>query len=537
MPRSKNYRAARPAAPANGPSDELFLPVIELPDNPKNHRKLDLRPYLGQGYDAWVRAFASVLRSLLASGNYTASSIASLHSNGIKHFMPFLIDGPLHFPPKTPDKLSAYDLNRYVARLKVQYPNGSTAKNCFAALKTVLTGLADYGFIHTALKDLLPANPFPKSEITLAGEKPLTPAEMGRLASAAKSDLVAIHKGRFDGPGSEAMGVLILIIAMRTGINATPLMELGRDCLTPHPFMPSLMLLHSVKRRGQGAQLQSIRQTALHDKQTTIRMDGVAVLRKALELSESLIDLAPEDLKNRIWLYRHGQPGRSQNVSCLNGAMTSTAFRNFVKRHGLLGDDGAPMRVTLGGLRKTMENRLWKLSDGDLITVASIMGHTPQVADNHYLKLDEETKAEGARFIGTAFAEALRGEHLAPTPSGSCQDSLHGSLAPKDGKTHCEQFTHCLGCPSYAIVGTHADLYRLFSFQVFLSREIDYFNSAEWAEWRNHHRRLIDLIDRFTHDKFAGNLVDGAKAAALAKPHSFWAAKIRNLNASKGEAA
>ena len=311
--------------------------MIELPENPKNHRKLDLRPYMGQGFDAWVKAFASVLRSLMGSGNFTVSSIVSLHSSGIKHFMPFLIDGPLHFPPKTPDRLSAYDLNRYVARLKLRYPNGSTAKNCYAALKTVLTGLADYGLIHTALEKLLPANPFPKSEITLSGEKPLTPAEMDRLASAAKSDLIAIHQGRFEGPDSEAMGVLILIIAMRTGINATPLMEMGRDCLTPHSFMPSLMLVHSVKRRGQGAQSQSIRQTALHDKQTTIRMDGVAVLRKALELSEGLVHLAPEGLKNRIWLYRHGQPGRSQNVSCLNPAMISTAFRNFVKRHGLLG--------------------------------------------------------------------------------------------------------------------------------------------------------------------------------------------------------
>lgn len=533
MPRSKNYRATRPAAPAHPPADEPFDPVIELPENPQNRRKLDLRPYMGHGFDAWVKAFASVLRSLMGSGNFTISSIAGFYGNGIKHFMPFLIDGPLHFPPKTPDRLTAYDLNRYVARLKLRYPNGSTAKNCYAALKTVLTGLADYGLIHTALEELLPANPFPKSEITLSGEKPLTPAEMGRLASAAKSDLIAIHQGRFEGPDSEAMGVLILIIAMRTGINATPLMEMGRDCLTPHPFMPSLMLVRSVKRRGQGAQSQSIRQTALHDKQTTIRMDGVAVLRKALELSESLVHLAPEELKNRIWLYRHGQPGCSQNVSCLNPAMTSTAFRNFVKRHKLLGDNGTPMRVTLTGLRKTMENRLWKLSDGDLITVAAIMGHTPQVADNHYLKLDDATKAEGARFIGTAFAEVLRGEHLASTPSGSCQDSLHGSLAPKDGKTHCEQFTHCLGCPSYAIVGTHADLYRLFSFQVFLSREIDYFNSAEWAEWRDHHRRLIDLIDRFTRDKFAGDLVNGAKAAALANPHPFWAAKIRQLGSVK----
>lgn len=537
MPRAKNYRASQVVMSSDQPADAPFDPVIELPGNSKNLKRMDLRPYMGHGFDAWVWAFGSVLRSLIGGGNFTPSSIASLYSNGIKSFMPFLIDGPLHFPPKTPDKLTAFDLKRYVARLKLRYPNSSTAKNCYAALKTLLIGFSDYGLIHTTLEDLLPINPFPKSGITLNGEKPLTPAEMERLANAAKSDLVAIHQCRFDGPDSEAMGVLMLIIAMRTGINATPLMEMARDCLKPHPFMPNLMLVNSLKRRGQGAQSQSIRQTALHDQQTTIRMDGVAVLRKALELSANLVHLAPEELKNRIWLYRHGQPGRSQTVSCLNPITTAGAFRNFVKRHQLTCDDGKPMRVTLAALRKTMENRLWKLTDGDLITVAAIMGHSPQVADNHYLQLDDQTKAEGARFIGTVFTGTLRGEHLSPTPSGSCQDSLHGSLAPKDGKSHCEQFTHCLGCPSYAIVGTHADLYRLFSFQVFLSREVEYFTFAEWDKWRDHHRGLIELIDRFTREKFASDLVDHAKAAALAKPHPFWAVKMRHLNGAKGDAA
>ena len=94
------------------------------------------------------------------------------------------------------------------------------------------------------------------------------------FAIALKADLIAIHQGMFDGPDSEAMGVLMLIVAMRTGLNATPLMELSRDCLKPHPFMPNMMLLHSVKRRGKGAQAQSVRQTALHDIRTTIRMDG-----------------------------------------------------------------------------------------------------------------------------------------------------------------------------------------------------------------------------------------------------------------------
>lgn len=536
MPRSKNYRSEQVTASAAQPAGDQSAPLIELPPNPRAHRVIDLRPWLGKGFDAWVWAFASVIRSLIGSGNFSIATIASLHANGIKSFMPFLLDGPLHFPPKKPADLTAFDLKRFVARMKLRYPTGSTAKNIYSTLKTLLTGMSEYGWIQMDLDELFPANPFPKSEIVLSGERPLSHAEMQRLASALKADLIEIHQGRFDGPDSEAMAVLMLVVAMRTGINATPLMEMSRDSLKPHPLMPNLMLLHSIKRRGKGAQSQSVRQTALHDTQSTIRMDGVAILRKALELSAELIHLAPEELKDRIWLYRCGQRGRSQMVTCLKASTAPAAFRNIVERHGLLADNGMSLRVTLAGLRKTMENRLWKLTDGDLATVASIMGHAPQVADNHYLSLDEDTKAEGAKFIGTAFTDALRGKNLTPTPSGSCQDSLHGTLAPKDGKSHCEQFTHCLGCPSYAIVGKQSDLYRLFSFQVFLSHEIDYYPSEEWAEWRAHHNRLIELIDLFTRDNFGADLVESAKAAAVAKPHPFWAAEIRQLQASKGEA-
>ncbi|HCA9138007.1 TPA: hypothetical protein MYJ36_005284, partial [Klebsiella quasipneumoniae] len=73
------------------------------------------------------------------------------------------------------------------------------------------------------------------------------------------------------------------------------------------------------------------------------------------------------------------------------------------ERHALHDDQGNRLNVTLSRLRKTMESRLWKLSGGDMIEVSSIMGHTPQVADNHYLKINDEIKTESATFIGETF--------------------------------------------------------------------------------------------------------------------------------------
>ena len=533
MAQTKNYKIAgaiRSAASTQTHDSEDAL--IELPPNPRGYCVVDLRPWLGRGLDGWVWPFATVIRALLRGGNFSPATIVSFHANGIKNFMRFLVDGPLSPPPPRPSEIKASDLTRYIAWLKLKFPNGATAKNYYSPLKSLLVGLIDYGFIEMEAEKLLPANPFPLNRASTRGALPLSPGEMQRLASALKEDLVAIHHNRFAGPDSEAMVVLLLLVAMRSGINTTPLLEMTRDCLRPHPFMSSLMLVQTFKRRGKGAQSQSIRQTQLRDARSSIPMDGVAVLKKALEKTEGLVSSASETIKDRVWLYRFGQPGRSDKIACLSSATVSESIRATIARHGLLADDGLRLRVSLSRLRKTMENRLWRLSDGDLMAVASVMGHSPRVADNHYLRLDDRTKAEGAKFIGEALPAKLRGAGLTPTPTGSCKDSLHGALAPKDGSTHCSQFTHCLGCPSYAIVGTVKDLHRLFSYQGFLRCEIEYYASDEWAEWRGHHRNLIALIDRFTAENFEPALVHEAKASAREKPHPFWALRTQQSEAA-----
>lgn len=461
--------------------------------------------------------------------DYSAATIVSFASNGLKVFLPYLTDIRAGgTPPLRPSDMGATDVARYIAWLRLKYPNGSTAKNYYSAFKSVVVGLMDYGFIDQLHEELLPANPFPMNGSVTRGEKPLSQTEMQRLATALKADLIAIHHGRFAGLESEATVALMLIIGMRSGINTTPLLEMKRDCLGSHPFMPNLMLVRTFKRRGKGAQSTSLRQTHIHDLAATIPMDGVAVLKKALDLSEILVANAPDAIKDRVWLYRSSQRGKDKGKTlCLAMGSVSELTRAIVQRHGLIADDGSPLRVTLGRLRKTMENRLWKLSDGDLPTVSAVMGHSPQVADNHYLHLDERTKAEGAKFIGEALPAKLRGQDLVPTPTGSCKDSLQGARAPKDGSTHCAEFTHCLGCPSYAIVGTLKDLHRLFSFQRFLVSEMGYYDNREWHEWQSHHQNLIAQIDRIAVDNFSPEMVEQAKALAEKDPHPFWAIRMR----------
>lgn len=535
MARAKDYKAKTPAITIDLAADsDASGAIVALPPNPRNHNIIDLRPWLGHGFDDWVWAAATVLKARLHSGNYSVASIVSFAANGMKVFLPYLTGNQGGIVPSRPSDMTATDVVRYIAWLRLKYPNGSTAKNYYSAFKSVLVGLMDYGFIDQSHDVLLPANPFPMNGATTRGETPLSQSEMERLAAALKLDLIAIHHGGFSGLDSEALVVLMLIVGMRSGINTTPLLEMNRDCLGPHPFMPNLMLVRTFKRRGKGAQLTSLRQTHIHDLAASIPMDGVAVLKMVLGMTQNLVAEAPDGIKDRVWLYRSSQRGDLKGQTlCLNMGRVHENTKAIVHRHGLFADDGSVLRVTLGRLRKTMENRLWKLSDGDLLAVSAVMGHSPQVADNHYLHLDERTKAEGAKFIGEALPGKLRGHDLVPTPTGSCKDSLQGALAPKDGSTHCAEFTHCLGCPSYAIVGTVKDLHRLFSFQRFLMSEVGYYATDEWSEWRLHHQDLIARIDQIAYDNFIPEMVAQAKALAEKNPHSFWAIRMRQSQLSR----
>ncbi|MFA1025650.1 hypothetical protein ALP10_200194 [Pseudomonas syringae pv. helianthi] len=525
MARQKNYTASFESVTDGFQAFENNI-CIDLPRNPRNHRKLDHAKYLGLGFDAWAIQSLYAIRALLHRGDFSVVTLIGYSSNGLRYFFAFLVGGAIESPPATPNNLTRRHLERFVSWLKLKYPNGSTAKNYYTSFKSLVIAMADYGFVEDDLDGLLPPNSFPNNAQVTKDADPLTIGEMQRLLSALKTDLVAIHKGNFLGSGAEAMTVMLIITAARSGINTTPLLEMKRDALQAHPFIPNLRLINTIKRRGKGTQSKTIRQTNLLDKYSAIPLDGVAVLNKALEMSKTLVPLASKDISSCVWLYRSGQPGRFDEIVTLTPSAVFSSTRSICERHALQDDQGNRLNVTLSRLRKTMESRLWKLSGGDILEVSSVMGHTPQVADNHYLRINEEIKAEGAIFVGEAFPDKLRGVHVTPTPPGGCKDSLYGNRAPKDGVNHCSEFIHCLGCPSYAIVGTLEDLYRLFSYQKFLYTEVEYYLTDEWEVWRKCQFNYIRLIDIFTLQNFDPALIARAKAKAEASPHLFWAKKI-----------
>jgi hypothetical protein len=289
--------------------------------------------------------------------------------------------------------------------------------------------------------------------------------------------------------------------------------------MEPHPLKETWSLLRTIKYRAGCAQ------------RTPVSPDVVYLYDKALQLSERYVTAAPDAWKDRVWLYREGGRGRHKPgpVRLLSHSSLAGGTRRFVARHDLLSDDGSPLSLTVSRLRKTLENRLWRLSGGDPLAVARLMGHTVRVADLHYFRPTPEME-RNHKFLGEALVATWSGRDKGAqgcssrsvtaekTPVGRCRDPYAGELAPKDGRA-CMDFLSCFRCSSYVVIEEEADLYRLYSFYWFLIRERARVGASRWAKvygW------IVRLIDEQVTARFDPTRVKAAREKARTQPHPFW---------------
>lgn len=174
------------------------------------------------------------------------------------HWLEFLIEA---HGPSTPLNLRPEHVKSFINWLRRKYPFRTSAHTTYAQVKPMLVSICERGMGPSQIEGLFPV----KALVNRAGQRQspiaLSHAEILRLADALKRDLIAIHRDEFSGPDSEALVVSFLVIALRTGINTTPLLEAKRDCLSPNPFTPNMIVIRAFKRRGKGQQSNPLRQS------------------------------------------------------------------------------------------------------------------------------------------------------------------------------------------------------------------------------------------------------------------------------------
>ncbi len=577
MPRKKNYvsvltngqqyesapvadglRSATPPSALRASAD-IDIDAVIGPTRRKSggRKKILFSDWLNRGVDSWVWASVDALTSELAAGEREVSTIYAF-AEGLKNFFEFLIDGRERPIVLLPQDIQVLHTTQYVGWLQGRAVSAgkepAKQRTPYKATKSGLTSLHRYGAIKGDVRRLFPPNPFAGSG-SGQGAEPLSDAEQQRVADALRADLTGLHHQRLQLNTAQAATVHYLIVAMRVGGSSTPILEVERDALRPG-LLPGTMRLEFLKYRAHKTVQRALRDGGAPTEESSsevIPMDAVAVFRRMLTVSASLVDDAPPRLKNSVWLYRSERRGIDHHglVSCLSVSSLHRNIRLLVKRHGLLSDQGQPLQLTTQRLRASLSHRAWRLSDGDPFAVAGILGNTARVVGTNYLSINETLKGEAASFIGQDLTVLLRGTrtkgivipiareeppNLTAIPTARCGDTLHGERAPKDGTTHCRSFLLCLSCKSFVVVAEVDDLWRLLSFQQYLRTEEAHLSdvhgngrseSSEVDDLRRYLRRAIEFIDEFIGSRFEPKLARDARLKASERLHPFWDLEIR----------
>lgn len=398
-----------------------------------------------------------------------------------------------------------------------------------------------------------PRNPFPHSNREANPHAPYTTRELAGIVRGVKTDLQQMQNGDWYGPDSDVLAAHLVMIAVRTGRNTTPLLELRRDCMQRHPLDTRREFLVTHKRRGYATHLQAFKyldQDPAGPNEAAVPSSVGELIRSLEHFTAPWVNDARVEDRGFLLLHRAaGGPQRGQ-VTRLSAQGLGFRLQALVRRHGLEADNGQPLQLTLTRLRSTFAMQVYRRSGGDLEVTRKLMGHACQsTLPQHYLSVTPEQE-RSFKFLGEAMVDWVTNDdvHNASclaqeqtlvledarrllngswnTSVARCKDPFNGLYAPrKDGEV-CEKFLHCFKCPSMVIF--EDDLHRLFSFYYALLAERPRLSGQDWAKtygW------VIRVIDEAIAPQFPADQIQAAKTRARAHPHPLWAPHVLPMNA------
>jgi hypothetical protein len=412
----------------------------------------------------------------------------------------------------------------------------TSAKALYGFTKTILMEIARTGEVKS---NIFPVNPFPGADRAYVGATALDKAELTRVMRALGSDLDAIRMGTWAGSPIDTLTVYFLLVAVRTGRNMTPLLEMTLDSLGTHPLRENMGLLKLYKRRGNRIHQQGFHTQEISKSHGVASKDVVTLIREVTDLTSPLRPLLTADLATALWIYRKDS---GSDVKHYDSRAMYAGTKRFCNRHGLTSRSSAGQAITVSRFRKTFAMNMWHLTGGNLARTAELVGNDPSVTDTHYLSVTPEME-RNHKFVGHILVATVTGNAATPefitslsiqlgvsetaateivsgrsnTGVGRCSDYLNGRFAPRNGVDVCTHFLHCFRCPNQVVM--ESDLHRLFSFYWLLLKERTLLGRNQWKKvysW------VIRVIDGEISSRFDRSRIDQAKQEARDHPHPMW---------------
>jgi hypothetical protein len=507
--------------------------VVRFPDNAAGARAFDFAPWYGVGIDQLAYVCQKQIERFVAGQDLEIepTTAVSYCQAGLRPFFRFAC----MFAAAFQRPLDLHDVARPMMDNFLRYLGDTdfavqSQRVAYYYTKAVLGALGRRGLItivDAGDNATFPKNAFSFSHRVEVGEKPLSPAEKKAFTLAIKSAIQPLFAPGAAAPSRRLLSHALFVVALHTGRNTTPLIEMPIDCMHPHPKDATEFLI-LYKRRGHTTTKVALRSESgverVIESLPTVRPTVARLIRRVIELTGPIRNEAPAALRNRVWIYRHG----NGPVTPLYAKRLCDDITWLIKRHDLRDADGNALRINVSRLRKTFVNRIHEILDGDLVATAAAAGNQPRVADHHYLRPGSEAR-KNWRFMGICLVNELKSGTLGATertPLGRCSDQKSGEYAPKQNGAICQSFMNCLRCRNYVVTGD--DLWRLFSFYWCVLKERARIGKARWEKHLAHVPRLIDrdvVGHGLTCKAFTKAQVKAARERARREPHPFWASQ------------
>ena len=441
--------------------------IVRFAENPANARTFDFSEWYGIGIDQITFACQRQIERFVDRQDLDIeqSTIVGYCRGGLRHFLTFagIFAAAIQRSIQLGD-LSRSMMDSYLVYLRDTGIGVQSQRVAYYYTKAVLSALARRGLVAIVSSGddaTFPKNAFPNSHRIDVGEKPLSPSEKQAFTLAIRSAVAPLFSPDASAPNRRQLSHALFVIALHTGRNTTPLIEMPIDCLRPHPKDATEFLV-LYKRRGHTTTKVALRSESRIDRVVeslpAVRPTVARLIRRVVELTSSLRTEAPAELRNRVWLYRT----EGGSVTALYGKRLSDDIAALVEQYQLKDADGKPLRINVSRLRKTFVNRVHEILDGDLVATAAAAGNQPKITAQHYLRPPIDAK-QNWRFMGICLVNELKTGTLGAserTPIGRCSDNKFGEYAPKQAGAICQSFMNCLRCRNYVVTGD--DLWRLF---------------------------------------------------------------------------